>query len=96
VGAIVAFVLSIAASTYVLVPRTNVVFSVAGTVLYERLFEYRADMPDVYRRLAYDLDRYWERNNRVLFRLLGAFWLAAAGLVAEIVLLAFSVGGTLQ
>jgi hypothetical protein len=95
VAALAAFVLSIAASTYVLVPRTSLVFSVAGTVLSERLFASRHDMPDVYRRLAYELDRYWDRNDRVMVRLVRAFWLAAAGLVAEIVLLAASIGGTL-
>jgi hypothetical protein len=90
-----AFALSIIASVYVLAPKTNLVFSLAGSALYERLFEFRNEMPEVYRRLAYDLDRFWDSNDRIMVRLFRAFWVAAAGLLGEVVLLLTSISGTL-
>jgi hypothetical protein len=86
---------SIAASVYVLVPKNDLVFSLVGSALYERLFEFRGELPEVYRRLAYDLDRFWESNDRIMVRLFRAFWLAAAGLLAEVVLLLTSISGNL-
>jgi hypothetical protein len=34
------------------------IFAEAGAGLYEGLYAVRDDMPEVYRRLAYDLDRF--------------------------------------
>jgi hypothetical protein len=93
--ALAAFAMSIIASTYVLVPKKNLVFALVGSALYERLLQFRADMPEVYRVLAYDLDRFWESNQRIMARLYRAFWLGAVGLLAEVVLLLTSVSGTL-
>lgn len=62
ISALVAFVVSIGASVFILLPKKDLIFSVAGAGLYEGLYAVRDDMSEVYRRLAYDSDRFWEAN----------------------------------
>ena len=51
------------ASVYVLLPKTGkFVFAMVGAGLYEGLYEVKDDLGEVYRRLAYDLDRFWDDN----------------------------------
>lgn len=50
---------------------------------------------EVYRRLAYDLDRFWDDNDVELQKLFRAFRLAALGLSAEIVILIAMVSDSL-
>jgi hypothetical protein len=93
---LLAFAISIAASVYVLVPKpAKFVFSLEGSAVYEQLFEFEDDLDEVYRRLTYDLDRFWEENDDVMARLLRWFQVAAAALAAEIILLLLSLSGTL-
>jgi hypothetical protein len=89
--ALVAFAVSIAASLFVLMPKKNLVFAVIGSRVYEELYEFREDLGEVYRRLAYDLDRFWVTNDRVLQRLFSAFRIAAWTLVAEVALMLASL-----
>jgi hypothetical protein len=93
--ALVAFLLSIATSIYVLLPKRNLVFSLIGSTLYEALYEFRADTADVHRRLAYQLDRFWVANDTEVQRILWAFRISATGLALEIVLLLTGLTGTL-
>jgi hypothetical protein len=94
--ALAAFVLSIAASVFILVPRTNqFVFSLSGPNLYVELFAFRDDITEVYRRLAYDLERFWSRNDERLEPLVAAYRLAAGSLVVEILALVTLVSDTL-
>jgi hypothetical protein len=52
-----------AAEVYVLLPKRNkFVFALVGAGLYEGLYAVRDDLAEVYRRLAYDLDRFGEGN----------------------------------
>ena len=90
--ALAAFVISIGASVFILLPKKNLIFSERGAGLYEGLYAVRDDLPEVYRRLAYDLDRFWESNDRRIRWLSRAFTLAAAGLVVEILALAALLG----
>jgi hypothetical protein len=92
---LVSFGLSIGASVYVLLPRNDLVFSLVGSAVYEQLFALRTEMNEVYRRLAYDLDRFWEANDATMVTLFRAFRIAAIALAAEIALLLASVAGTL-
>jgi hypothetical protein len=65
--ALAAFAVSLGASVYVLLPkRDQFVFSPSGRGLYEGLYAFREDLAEVYRRLAYDLDRFWDANDRQL------------------------------
>jgi hypothetical protein len=60
--ALIAFVLTLGASVFVLLPKRSLVFSAAGVWLYEDFYGVRDDMAEVYRRLAYGLDAYWKSN----------------------------------
>jgi hypothetical protein len=81
---------------YVLMPKARrFVFSLEGSIVFEELYEFRDEMPEVYRRLAYDLDRFWDENDAVMAQLFRAFQVAAFALAAEIILLLTSLSGTL-
>jgi hypothetical protein len=96
VGALVALLIAIGSSVYILIPKADrFVFAVVGSGLYEGLYAIRNDLPEVYRRLAYDLDRFWEANDAEMQKLFSMFRLAAGGLVVELLLLVAMVGDTL-
>lgn len=90
--ALAAFVVSIATSVFILLPKKNLIFAEAGAGLYEGLYAVREDMPEVYRRLAYDLDRFWELNDQRINWLTRAYTVAAGALVIEILSLAALLG----
>ena len=95
IAALIAFVISIGTSVFILMPKENLIFSEAGAGLYEGLYGVRDDIAEVYRRLAYDLDRFWELNNDTILRLTRVYKFAAAALVVEILSLAALLGGTI-
>ena len=90
--ALLAFVVSIGAGVFILLPKKNLIFTQAGGGLYAGLVSLREDMPEVYRRLAYDLDRFWDSNDKRIQWLIRAFSLGAAALVIEILTLAILLG----
>lgn len=91
-----AFAISVGASIYVLLPkRRKFVFALEGSAVYEELYEFSDDLPEVYRRLSYDLDRFWDDNDVVITRLFRGFWIAAVALALEVVLLLLTLGGIL-
>jgi hypothetical protein len=71
------------------------VFSLVGSGLYEGLHGVKNDLAEVFRRLAYDLDRFWESNDDQLQKLFRAFRLAAIRLAVEIVALIAMVSDNL-
>jgi hypothetical protein len=96
IAAPAALVIAIGSSVYVLVPKADPLRLRGGrSGLYEGLYDARHDLPEVYRRLAYDLDRFWEANNAEMKKLLIAFRIAAVALVAELLFLVAMVGDTL-
>ena len=92
--AVLSFAVTIGASVYVLLPKSTFFFAVSGTAVLEQLYEFRDDVPEVRRRLVYDMQRLWENNDRAMQRLFQAFRLAAVGLVVEVVLLLATVSDT--
>jgi hypothetical protein len=78
IAALFAFVISIAASVFILLPKKNLIFAEAGAGLYEGLYAFRNDMPEVYRRLAYDLDLFWDSNDTKIKWLTRAYTVAAS------------------
>jgi hypothetical protein len=58
-------------------------------------YDARNNVGEIYRRLAYDLDRIWDGNDEIVLRLLAAFRWSAAALVVEIILLLAALRGTL-
>jgi hypothetical protein len=94
--ALLAFLVAVSASVYVLLPKgEKFIFALVGAGLYEGLYEVKDDLAEVYRRLAYDLDRFWEANDREMQKLFRSFRFAAAGLAAEIVVLIAMVSDNL-
>lgn len=93
--ALVAFVVSIGASVFVLLPKKNLIFALAGANIYVSFHAARDDLAEVYRRLAYDLGRYWDSNDREISRAAKAFTLAASALVIETLALVALLGDTL-
>jgi hypothetical protein len=83
------------ASLFVLMPKRDLVFALVGPRVYEELYDLRDDMPEVYRRLAYDLDRFWDLNDRVLQRFFVAVRVAVWALVFEVVSLLAGMSDTL-
>jgi hypothetical protein len=94
-AALAAFGVSVGASIYVLLPRRDLVFSVAGPALFESLFEFEDAMNEVHRRLTYDLHRFWTSNDAVVARLARVYWIAGVALAVEVILLLISVSDTL-
>lgn len=90
-----AFVMSIAASVFILLPKKNLIFAEAGAGLYEGLYAVRNDMAEVYRRLAYELDRFWDSNDERITSLVRAYTVATGALVIEILSLAVLLGDTI-
>jgi hypothetical protein len=94
--AALAFAGSIVASLYVLMPKRNLVFSLIGSRVYEELYEFKDDISEVQRRLAYDLDRFWVSNDRILRKTFFAFRVATWALGIEVLLLLATAGGILD
>jgi len=93
--ALASFVVSVAASVYILMPKRALLFSQSGPALYEGLYSIRDDAPEIHRRLAYELYRFWEGNDHRMRNLFRAYRLAAGALVAEILLLVALISDTL-
>jgi hypothetical protein len=93
--ALVAFVVSILPSIYLLNPKKNLVFSISGPVVYESLLEVRNDDAEIHRRLAYWLEEYWQDNRNKIEKLTPWFAVASIALVIEIVLWVLALQGTL-
>lgn len=92
--ALAAFVISIGASVFVLLPKKNLVFAPAGADVYASFYAAREDLAEVYRRLAYDLDRFWDSNDLEISRAAKASTIAAGALVIETLSLAALLGDT--
>ncbi|HEX5526683.1 MAG TPA: hypothetical protein VFX44_05735 [Solirubrobacterales bacterium] len=69
IAALVAFVISMAAGVFILLPKRNLVFAAAAADFYAGFYDLRSDMAEVYRRLAYDVDHLWDSNEREIRRL---------------------------
>lgn len=83
----VSFLGAVLGSIYVLLPKDDLIFALAGRSLYEGFHEHKDDMAEVYRQLAYYLEGFRQRNDAKMKRLLRAYRLAAGGLVLEVVVL---------
>jgi hypothetical protein len=90
--ALAAFVISVAASVFVLLPKRKLTFAESGEHLYEVLYELRGEMTTVYRHLAYELDRHWSSNDLRIAWLAFAYTVAAVASVVELLILAVLMG----
>jgi hypothetical protein len=95
IAVLLAFVVSISLDIFILLPKQGLIFMQKGAGVYEEFFLIREDMPEVYRRLTYDLDRFWKSNDTKIQRLRRAFTVAAVALVTEILALAMLLAGNI-
>lgn len=93
--ALVAFLVSMGACVFILVPKQRLVFAGAGIELFEGLYPMRGDLPEVYRHLAYTLDRFWKTNDAEIVVLTRAYSIATGALVVEILSLVALLVGTI-
>jgi hypothetical protein len=94
ITAAAAFLVTMLAAVYVLLPRKRFVFSLIGSALYEQFFG--LEQEEIHRRLAYDLDRFWEQNDLRLGKSRQGVQLAAAGLIVEVLALVALVADTIS
>ena len=96
VAALTAFLVSMAASIYILIPKKDkFVFSLVGSAVYEGLYALKDDLGEVYRRLAYDLDRFWNENDAELQKITRAYRVGAGALIVEILVFSVMVSDTI-
>jgi hypothetical protein len=92
ITALAAFVISVAAGVFVLLPKWKLAFAESGAGMYEGLYELHGDMPEVYRSLIYELDCHWTSNDAQIALLARAYTIAAIASVFELLSLAALIG----
>jgi hypothetical protein len=95
IPAVAAFAASVGSGIWVLLPKRELVFSLAGSQVYESLFEFKDEDDEVQRRLAYQLDLFWVENDRKLAELVLWLRIAVVALGIEIALLLTAASGTI-
>jgi hypothetical protein len=88
--AVAAFVLSIAASLWVLLPKEGLIFALRGTVLLETQRE-RIPMDENYRRLTYWIEGYRDTNQPTINRLSNLYRLAVLAILGQVLLWVFEI-----
>jgi len=87
-----AFVSTLGASVFILLPKKGLIFAAAGPGIYEGFYGIREDMADVYRHLVYDLQDFWDANEEEMLWLSRAFTFASVAFVTEVLSLAVLLG----
>lgn len=93
--ALVAFAVSLIATLFVLLPKDHLIFALDGPELYVALYEFRNDMREVHRRIAYWVARFRADNQPTLNRLNMAYRVATFALVAQVMLWALHLSSIL-
>jgi hypothetical protein len=84
--ALLAFGLSVFDSVAVLLPRQNLIFSLRGSALIEAESSEERGMPEVYRRLAFWLEGFWDDNDNTIVELTARYRRAAYAVLVEVVM----------
>lgn len=84
--ALLAFLISILASVYVLLPKPHLIFSLRGSVLFEEEADDPGGLDETHRKLAYWLDGYRDSNEPTVEKLFRTYGLATAAVVVEVIL----------
>ena len=80
------FVISVAAATYVLLPKPNLIFALRGSVLFEEESQQRLPLDETHRRLAYWLEGFHAANQVAVDRLFTWFRVATLAVLLQVVL----------
>jgi hypothetical protein len=86
ISGLMASVISILLSVYVLAPKSKLNFALDGAAIYEYFFRAGVDLQEAHRTLAYWNREAWETNQTVIYRLVAFFRIACGGLVASVLL----------
>jgi hypothetical protein len=86
-----AFVVSIAASLYILLPNPGLIFALRGSVLFESEYDDPGGLSEAHRRLAYWLERYHDDNQTIVNRLFRSYRAASLGVAAQVLLWVFEL-----
>jgi hypothetical protein len=82
---LISFIASIALATWVLLPKSNMIFSVQGSTLFEtEVADDVFGIGETHRRLAYWLDGYHAENGPKLDRLFLCYRWSTVALLAEV------------
>jgi hypothetical protein len=92
--ALVALGASLALCVAILLPRSDLSFSIDGPRVYEELYDLRGTPLEVHHRLAYDLRRRHADNQRTVERLFSTFRLACGTLALELAAWALALAVT--
>lgn len=92
IAILIAFVVAVGASVFVLSPKKKLSFAESVAGMYEDLYALRDDMAEVYRYLAYELDRRWIANDLRIAWLARVCTIAAVASTLELLLLATLMG----
>jgi hypothetical protein len=83
---LLAFVLSVFTSVYVLFPKASFIFALRGSVLFEEELSDPGGLDETYRRLAYWLEDYHDSNQTTIERLFLAYRAATFAVLLEVLL----------
>lgn len=86
ISGLIASLISILLSVYVLAPKSKLNFALHGAAIYEYFFRASVDLQETHRTLAYWNREAWETNQRVIYRLVAFFRIACGGLVVSVLL----------
>lgn len=95
IAALIAFITSICACVYVLLPKRSLVLSLSGTVLIEQALAAELDLAETYRYLAYWTEEFRAANVATVNALFTWYRVAVFALLVEVCLWAAQLGGTI-
>jgi hypothetical protein len=87
---------SIVLCVFVLLPRSELVFSVSGTLMLEALGGAEVDDEEIHRSLVYWLDGYWSSNETQIEHLGRYFFAASVSLALQLALWAWALAATIS
>jgi len=96
VFALISLACSVLLCIYVLLPKSGFVFSLNAPTMYESLFEVANDEREVYRRLVYWLESYWQSNQAKIDRLGRYYFGAAVILLLQLVFWSWALADTIS
>jgi hypothetical protein len=83
--ALAAFAISVLASLYVLLPKSDLIFAVRGSVLFETESADPGGLAETHRRLAYWLAGYRDGNQPTIERLFVLYRLATVAVLVQVI-----------
>lgn len=90
--ALAAFVGSVLASVYVLLPKPSLIFALRGSVLFESEHDDPGGLPETHRRLAYWLEGYYDDNQVTVEKMFRLYRVATVAVLLQVLLWVSELG----